>query len=130
MTAGPLTHFREGTPTEALAGYARARRCGPMIAVSGTTAIIEPTRPSDTYEQTRSCLQRVIRAVEELGGDRRDIIRTRVFLAPGGAWDGASRAHREVLGDVEPANTMLWAGGLIGDGLLVEVEADAWVGPG
>jgi enamine deaminase RidA (YjgF/YER057c/UK114 family) len=30
-----------------------------------------------------------------------------------------------VLGDVAPANTMLSVAALIGDGLLVEVEADA-----
>ena len=35
----------------------------------------------------------------------------------------------EVLGDVTPANTTLYVHSLIGDGLLVEAEADAWVGP-
>ena len=39
----------------------------------------------------------------------------------------AARAHREVLGEVAPANTMLYVAGLIGEGLLVEVELDAEV---
>jgi len=129
VTPLPLTHYREGVATEELAGYARARRVGPMIAVSGTTALIDRTRPSGTYEQTRDCLERVIRAVEQLGGAAASIARTRVFLGPGAAWEDAARAHRELLGDFEPANTMLWVAGIIGEGLLVEVEAEAWAGP-
>jgi enamine deaminase RidA (YjgF/YER057c/UK114 family) len=34
-----------------------------------------------------------------------------------------------VLGAVRPANTMLYVGGLIGDGFLVEIEAQAVVAP-
>jgi enamine deaminase RidA (YjgF/YER057c/UK114 family) len=34
-----------------------------------------------------------------------------------------------MLGDVRPANTMLYVGGLIGDGFLVEIEAQAVVDP-
>ena len=41
----------------------------------------------------------------------------------------AARAHRDVLGAVRPANTMLYVGGLIGDGFLVEIEAQAVVNP-
>lgn len=129
MNRDPLTHYREGVPTEELAGYVRARRVGPMIAVSGTTASIDRPPPTGTYQQTRNCLERVIRAVEGLGGHAASIFRTRVFLQPGAEWEDAARAHRELLGEYEPANTMLWVDGLIGDGLLVEVEADAWAGP-
>jgi len=117
--------FREGGSFEDEAGYSRAVRHGQHIAVSGTTC-----RPDIIGQGTRAqavdCLQRIIAAVERLGGSRSGICRTRLFLAPGADWQEAGRAHLEVLGDVAPANTTLFVHGLIGDGLLVEAEADAW----
>ena len=110
------------------AGYSRAVRRGPVIAISGTTA----TGPDgaalcrgDTLGQARICLERVLGAVAALGGTPDDVVRTVVYLAPGASWEEASQAHREALGDVAPANTMLYAAGLIGDDFLVEVEAMA-----
>jgi enamine deaminase RidA (YjgF/YER057c/UK114 family) len=116
--------LREGGSYEDEAGYSRAVRRGRLIAVSGTTC-----RPDvvdlGTYAQTVDCLEHVVAAVEQLGGSRSGIFRTRLFLAPGADWRAASRAHREILGTVAPANTTLFVHGLIGDGLLVEVEANA-----
>ena len=40
-------------------------------------------------------------------------------------WEGAARAHAELLGAVAPANTTLHVAGLIGEGFLVEVEVEA-----
>jgi enamine deaminase RidA (YjgF/YER057c/UK114 family) len=119
-------HFREGGTYEEQAGYARAVRRGPCIAVSGTTCRA-PAAGRDTRAQALDCLGRVVAAVERLGGGRADIIRTRVYLAPGADWAAASDAHREVLGEVAPANTMLFVHGLIGGDELVEVEAEAYV---
>ena len=131
--AAPLapTRYRDGAPWEPVAGYSRAARAGRFIAVSGTTAPDGAARfPDDTYGQVRAALGKVVEAVEALGGSRSDIIRTRVLLVPGADVDGACRAHLEVLGDVAPANTLLFIAGLIGPGLLVEVEADAVLGSG
>jgi enamine deaminase RidA (YjgF/YER057c/UK114 family) len=120
--------FREGGSFEEAAGYSRAVRTGLVIAVSGTTC-----RPDVVGEGTKAqaadCLKRVVAAVEQLGGSREGIYRTRLFLAPGASWTEASSAHREILGDVAPANTTLYVHSLIGDGLLVEAEAEAWAGP-
>ena len=44
-------------------------------------------------------------------------MRTVVYLAPDANWEEASQAHREALGDVGPASTMLYVAGLIGEGL-------------
>ena len=118
--------FHEGGSQEEQAGYSRAARNGRLMAVSGTTC-----RPEfitlGTRAQATDCLRRVIAAVEQLGGSRASIYRTRVFLAPAADWREASLAHREILGDVAPANTMLFVHALIGEGLLVEVEAEAWL---
>lgn len=124
---GHMQRFREGGSFEEAAGYSRAARNGPVIAVSGTTC-----RPDVVGEGTKAqaadCLQRVVAAVENLGGSREGIYRTRLFLAPGADWAEASSAHREILGDIAPANTTLYVHSLIGDGLLVEAEAEAWAG--
>ncbi len=117
--------FREGGAFEDEAGYSRAVRLGHLIAVSGTTC-----RPEvigfGTRAQAVDCLRRIVAAVERLGGSRDGICRTRLFLAPDADWREAGAAHLEVLGDVAPANTTLFVHDLIGDGLLVEAEADAW----
>jgi enamine deaminase RidA (YjgF/YER057c/UK114 family) len=113
------------------AGYSRAVRRGQVITVSGTTAAGPDgaaLRPGDTLGQTRICLQRVVAALAALGGQPADVVRTAVYLAPGANWEEAAQAHREALGQVAPANTMLYVAQLIGDGFCVEVEAMAVVG--
>jgi enamine deaminase RidA (YjgF/YER057c/UK114 family) len=119
---------RDGGGWEAQAGYSRAVRRFGHIAVSGTTATAADGRalhPGDTYGQALVALQMAIAAMQALGGRLDDVVRTRVFLAPGADWEGAARAHAEVMGSVAPANTMLYVAGLIGDGFLVEVELEA-----
>lgn len=121
----------DGTGWEAAAGYARAARSGCCIAVSGTTdSGPDGTagHPGDVYAQTHASLTRAIAAVRQLGGAREQVLRSRLLLVPGADWQGAARAHAELLGDVAPANTTLYVAGLIGDGFLVEVEVDACTG--
>ncbi len=124
----PTLRFREGAEGsyEELAGYSRAVRSGSRICVSGTTAR-ETALAEDTYGQALDCFGRVIEAVEALGGTRGSIVRTRLYLAPGADWRQASAAHRTLLGDVMPANTLVFVSSLVGQRLLVEVEADAEV---
>ena len=117
--------YRDGRE-ETSAGYSRAVRRGSRIHVSGTTA---EDATADTYAQARSALALAVEAISRLGGTTADVVRTRVMLAPDADWQGAARAHAEVLGDVAPANTMLFVAGLIGDGYLVEVEVDAELEP-
>jgi enamine deaminase RidA (YjgF/YER057c/UK114 family) len=103
-------------------------RRGGHIAVSGTTANGadgHPLHPGDTYGQTLVALERVVAAMKALGGELEDVIRTRIYLAPGADWEEAARAHAVVMGSVAPANTMLYVAALIGVGFLVEVELEA-----
>jgi len=115
---------------EEQAGYSRAVRRGNVVTVSGTTATGPDgaaLHPGDTGAQARECLRRVERALTALGASLDDVIRTVVYLAPGSSWQQAADAHRDVLGAVGPANTMLYVADLIGDGFLVEIEALAVV---
>jgi enamine deaminase RidA (YjgF/YER057c/UK114 family) len=54
------------------------------------------------------------------------VVRTRVFIRHVDDWEAVSRAHGQRFGHVQPANTLVQAG-LIGDGYLVEMEAEAVV---
>ena len=125
-----MRKLQTGSSLEEFAGYSRAVRVGPVIAVSGTTANGaqgEPLHRGDTGAQTEASLSRAIESVVGLGGARESIVRTRVLLTPDADWRAASRVHAELLGDVAPANSMYVVHSLIGDGFLVEVEVDAFV---
>lgn len=127
---GATRHYRDGSGWEDAAGYSRAVRRAGRIAVSGTTATGPDGRalhPGDTYSQARVALERAVGAVEALGGQISDVVRTRLYLSPAGDWQAAARAHVELFGEVAPANTMLHVAALIGDDFLVEVEMDAEV---
>jgi enamine deaminase RidA (YjgF/YER057c/UK114 family) len=120
---------RDGSEFEQLAGYARAVRVGPHVAVSGTAALSEGVVlfPGDAYRQTREAIAKALTAAEQLGASAADVIRTRVLLAAGCDWHAAVRAHGEAFADVDPANTTYFVAGFIPEGVLVEVELDAIV---
>jgi enamine deaminase RidA (YjgF/YER057c/UK114 family) len=123
-------HHRDGGGWESAAGYARAVRRGTRIEVSGTTVSGRgPEAERETHRQTTEAIDRALAAVDALGGSREDVVRTRIFLAPGADWREAAAAHADRLGAVAPANTTLFVAGLIGDA-LVEVEVEAEVLPG
>lgn len=122
-------HHRDGEGWETAAGYARAVRRGKRIEVSGTTVPGRgPDAEGETGRQTHAAITQGLAAVTALGGVAADVVRTRVFLAPGAVWQEAGAAHAALLGHVAPANTTLYVAGLIGDS-LVEVEIEAEVIP-
>jgi enamine deaminase RidA (YjgF/YER057c/UK114 family) len=59
-----------------------------------------------------------------------DITRTRVFLVNVDQWRGVAHVHGATMArhGIRPANTMVGGSALIGDGILVEVEAEGVVG--
>ncbi len=120
-----------GTHWEELAGYARAVRVGDRILVSGTTA----TGPEgivgagDPAAQARFILDKIEGAIRALGGTLRDVVRTRVYVSDLAHWEPVARVHGERFGAIRPANTLVQAG-LVGDGYLVEIEAEAVIGAG
>jgi enamine deaminase RidA (YjgF/YER057c/UK114 family) len=103
-------------------GYSRAVRTGPFIAVSGTTAA-----GADIAEQARNALQRIEIALSELGAGLSDVIRTRIFVTDISRWREVGAVHAEFFGSIRPAATMVEVAALIEPGLLVEIEADAYV---
>ena len=118
------------TPWEPVAGYSRALRIGPWVAVSGTTAASPdgPAECDDLGEQTRVALARVLEALAAAGASIEDVVRTRMYVTDIGRWEAVARVHGEVFGDVRPATSMVEVSALIDPTLLVVVEADAYVG--
>jgi aryl-alcohol dehydrogenase-like predicted oxidoreductase/enamine deaminase RidA (YjgF/YER057c/UK114 family) len=117
-----------GTIWEDLAGFSRAIRTGDRILVSGTTATHGDRLigGSDPAAQAHFCIDKIDGALRSLGASLEDVVRTRVFIRRADDWDPVSRAHGQRFGHIRPANTLVQAG-LIGDGYLVEMEAEAVV---
>ncbi|MDJ0824594.1 MAG: aldo/keto reductase [Rhodobacter sp.] len=119
-----------GATWEDVAGYARARRIGDRILVSGTTATAGADRvvaPDDAAAQTTFVLDKILAALAALGAGAEDVVRTRIYITDTADVDAVARAHGRVFGPVKPANTLVVVAGLIG-GYRVEIEAEAVVG--
>ncbi|MGJ8571480.1 MAG: aldo/keto reductase [Hoeflea sp.] len=118
-----------GSLWEPIAGYCRALRDGDRIMVSGTTATHGVDRTvaiDDAGAQTTYILDKIAASVRALGGDPKDILRTRMYLRGDEDVEAAARAHGLRFTTNPPANTTFLVGNLIGD-FRVEIEAEAVV---
>lgn len=121
-------NISSGTSWETLAGYSRAVRIGNLIHVSGTTATDDAGNVvgiNDPYTQTRYIIKKIERALVEAGAALTDVIRTRIYVTDANQWEAVARAHGEFFAQIRPANTLIEVSALIGDGYLVEIEAEA-----
>jgi len=117
-----------GSQWEPIAGYSRAVRIGERILVSGTTAthgIGHLVGRGDSAVQTSYILDKISASIKALGGSLRDVVRTRIYLQNAADCEAVSRVHGSYFGDIRPANTLVEVSALIGDGYLVEMEAEA-----
>lgn len=126
----PLQRVFTGSPAEPTFGYCRAIRAGNQIIVSGTAAYDaggNVVAPGDMYAQTVRCLEIIRKAIEDLGGNVSQVVRTRTFVTDIGRASEVGRAHREVFADHPPTATLVEVTALIDPALVVEMEADAIV---
>lgn len=121
-------NISSGTEYEKIAGYSRAIRLGNVVHVSGTTA----TEGADTIvgagdsgAQTDFIIRKIEAALQQAGAALSDVVRTRIYLAPGANWEAVARVHGQYFGDIRPANTLLYIQALVGEDYLVEMEAEA-----
>lgn len=117
-----------GSKWEPVIGYSRAVRSGNWIAVTGTVGLNpDGSWPSTPGEQMARALEKIIAAIELLGGKRTDVIRTRIYLSDITTWEEVGKVHSKMFHDVLPATTLVEVGKLIDSAAKVEVEADAVV---
>ncbi len=125
-------NLNSDAPWEKKVGYSRAVQVGERVFVTGTVAINEAQEVvgDDEYSQTKFILEKIERVLENLGGSRKDVVRTRMFVTNIQNWEGVGNAHGEFFKGVGPATTMVEVSGLISPEYLVEIEADAIIGCG
>lgn len=117
------TVVTSGTEFESLVGYSRAVRVGPHVAVAGTTG-----SGADITAQTTDALHRIEIALEQAGARLADVVRTRIYVTDISRWREVGDVHANVFGEIRPVATMVEVSALIAPDLLVEIEADAYIG--
>lgn len=100
----------------------RGRCASARTSFAGTTG-----RGDDVKAQTRDALRRIEAALHEAGASLHDVIRTRIYVTDITHWREVGAVHAEVFEGIEPVATMVQVSALIEPGLLVEIEADAYM---
>lgn len=117
------------SPYEAAYGFSRAVRIGNIIHVAGTAPVPESgdTLAEDAFAQMLRCGAIARDAIESLGGEMADVVRTRMFITNPDDADEIGSAHKELFGDAEPAATMVVVSALLDPAWRVEIEVEAVV---
>ena len=119
-------------PWEAENGFSRAVRIGNLVE----TSLCSPSAPDgtilfpgDVYRQTQASLAMIGEALNALGMDFKDVIKTRIYVADARHWVDSGRAHAEVFKDIRPALGWIYMSAFFNPDIVVEVECTAYRAP-
>ncbi|MCH7972424.1 MAG: RidA family protein [Bacteroidetes bacterium] len=114
---------------EDMFGYSRAVKIGNLIEVSGTASVDggKVIGANDVYAQTKFIIKKIETALIEAGAKLTDVIRTRIYIIDISNQNEVGRAHAEYFSEIKPATSMVEVKALVLPGLLVEIEATAFL---
>ena len=122
----PVTSTNLPTP---VGPYSPGMIFGQLVFVSGqggrdpTTGTIAP----DVAAQTEQVLKNIATILEAAGSSLQHVIRCGVFLVDIKEFPRMNEVYARAFGAHRPARTTVEVSGLPGDGLLVEIDAVAYV---
>lgn len=121
----PLTRTNiPGTsPYEPVIGFSRAVRVGNIVHVAGTAPV--GAEDLSAYEQARTALALIGKALAQAGASFEHVVRTRMYLTHTEDWEEIGRAHGEIFANIRPAATMVTVKELLNPKWRVEIEAEA-----
>lgn len=129
-----MTEFKRvftNAPWEKKFGYCRVLRAGDHIYVTGTAPLDETGKtfaPGDGFQQAKKCLEIIRDSLTKMDVPMSKIVRTRMFVTDISRSEDFGKAHAMFFVDHPPTTSMLEVKGLIDPEMLIEIEADAYVG--
>jgi 2-iminobutanoate/2-iminopropanoate deaminase len=101
-----------------------------LIFVSGQAAMDPATGQlagDDIERQTEQCLKNVQAILQAAGSSLQHVLRCGVFLTDMREFQRMNAVYSRMFGDHRPARTTVQVAGLPGDGLVVEIDAVAYI---
>lgn len=117
-------------PWEKKIGYCRVLKAGDHVYVTGTAPVEKGKTyaPNNGFEQARKCFEIIRDSLAKIDVSMSKVVRTRMFVTDISKWEEYGRAHAEFFKDHPPTTSMIEVKGLIDPEMLIEIEADAYVG--